>query len=109
MNVSFVSWLCISGPLPGFALQYPRLNPSAIGIAGIEDASSPTGEVTDASSDFGGWKPMTAYSLRLHSGNGLSGSPPSEPLRRRNRATRFIISSRDQVRISFHVLMRSSV
>jgi len=21
MNVSFVSWLCISGPLPGFALQ----------------------------------------------------------------------------------------
>jgi hypothetical protein len=21
MNVSFVSWLCMSGPLPGFALQ----------------------------------------------------------------------------------------
>jgi hypothetical protein len=30
------------------------LNPSAIGIAGIDDASSPTGEVTEASSDCGG-------------------------------------------------------
>jgi hypothetical protein len=36
------------------------LNPSAIAIAGIDEASSPTGEVTEASSDFGGWKPITA-------------------------------------------------
>jgi hypothetical protein len=29
------------------------LNPSAIGIAGIEEASSPTGEVTAFSLEFG--------------------------------------------------------
>jgi hypothetical protein len=29
-------------------------------IAGIAEASWPTGEVTAAFSDIGGWKPMTA-------------------------------------------------
>jgi hypothetical protein len=47
--------------------------------------------------------------VRRHSGSGLSGKPPSEPLSRLKRATRFIISARDQVRISFHVLMASSI
>jgi hypothetical protein len=42
---------------------------------------------------------MTAYSLRLHSGSGLSGSPPSEPFSCPKRATRFISSARDKVRI----------
>lgn len=55
MKVSLVSWLCISGPLPGFARQYPRLKPSAIGIAGMADAFAPTGESPLA----GGWKPIT--------------------------------------------------
>jgi hypothetical protein len=36
------------------------LKPSAIEIAGIAEASSPTGEVTAALSDIGGWKPITA-------------------------------------------------
>jgi hypothetical protein len=29
-------------------------------MAGIADASSPTGDVAAALSDIGGWKPMTA-------------------------------------------------
>ena len=37
--------------------------------------------------------------MRRHSGSLLSGSPPSEPFSFLKRATRFIISSRDQVRI----------
>jgi hypothetical protein len=70
-------------------------------IAGIDEASSPTGDVV-ASFCFsvGGWKPMTANSFRVHSGSGLSGSPPSEPFSFLKRATRFIISSRFQVLIS---------
>jgi hypothetical protein len=36
------------------------LNPSAIGIAGMDDAWSPTGEVTEESPALGGWKPITA-------------------------------------------------
>jgi hypothetical protein len=36
------------------------LNPSAIGIAGFDDASSPTGEVAAGLSVIGGWKPITA-------------------------------------------------
>jgi hypothetical protein len=31
-----------------------------MGIAGIDEASSPTGEVTDFSVEFGLWKPITA-------------------------------------------------
>jgi hypothetical protein len=77
------------------------LKPSAIAIAGLDDASSPTGEVTAALSLIGGWKPITAKSFRLHSGSGLSGRPPSEPFNFLNRATRFIISARDQVRMLF--------
>src|SRR5258706_6613501 len=68
-------------------------------IAGIAEASSPTGEVTDLSSESGGWKPITAYSLRRHSGSGLSGKPPSEPFSFLKRATRFIISAFVEVRI----------
>src|ERR671930_462268 len=65
----------------------------------MAEASSPTGEVAalDARSS-GGWKPITAYSLRRHSGSGLSGNPPSEPFNFLKRATRFIISSRDHAR-----------
>src|SRR6266480_4409197 len=48
---------------------------------------------------------MTAKSLRRHSGSGLSGRPPSEPFRCLKRATRCIISSRLQFRISFQSLM----
>src|SRR5438552_954686 len=48
---------------------------------------------------------MTAKSLRRHSGRGLSGRPPSEPFRFLKRATRCIISSRLQFRISFQSLM----
>lgn len=70
-------------------------------IAGLDDASSPTGEVTAALSLAGGWKPITAKSFRSHSGSGLSGSPPSEPFNFLNRATRFIISARGQARIFF--------
>jgi hypothetical protein len=36
------------------------LKPSEIEIAGIDEASAPTGEVTAALSDIGGWKPITA-------------------------------------------------
>jgi hypothetical protein len=36
------------------------LKPSAIEIAGMAEASWPTGEVTASLSDIGGWKPMTA-------------------------------------------------
>jgi hypothetical protein len=75
------------------------LKPSAIEIAGIEEASFPTGEVAAGLSVIGGWKPITAKSLRRHSGSLLSGSPPSEPFSCRKRATRLSISSRDQVRI----------
>jgi hypothetical protein len=70
-------------------------------IAGIDEASSPTGDVVASFClSIGGWKPMTANSFRVHSGSGLSGSPPSEPFNFLNRATRFIISSRLQVLIS---------
>src|SRR6267143_3700123 len=48
---------------------------------------------------------MTAKSLRRHSGSGLSGRPPSEPFRSLKRATRCIISSRLQFRISFQSLI----
>src|SRR6267143_2733397 len=74
-------------------------------IAGIAEASAPTGEVVAALSVMGGWKPITAYSLRRHSGSGLSGSPPSEPFRSLKRATRCIISSRLQFRMSFQSLI----
>jgi len=36
------------------------LKPSAIEIAGMAEASAPTGEVVAASSLIGGWKPITA-------------------------------------------------
>jgi hypothetical protein len=36
------------------------LKPSEIEIAGIAEASSPTGEVTAELPDIGGWKPITA-------------------------------------------------
>ncbi|OGA10903.1 MAG: hypothetical protein A3D95_09770 [Betaproteobacteria bacterium RIFCSPHIGHO2_12_FULL_69_13] len=70
-----------------------------MGIAGIAEASSPTGDVV-ARFCFsrGGWKPITANSLRRHSGSGLSGSPPSEPFSFPKRATRFSISLFDQLR-----------
>src|SRR5829696_6548733 len=61
------------------------------------EASAPTGELPS----FGGWKPITAYNLRRHSGSLLSGRPPSDPLSFRKRATRFIISARVQVRMVF--------
>src|SRR2546426_9364607 len=48
---------------------------------------------------------MTAKSLRRHSGSGLSGRPPSEPFSSLKRATRCIISSRLQFRISFQSLI----
>src|SRR2546427_3120238 len=48
---------------------------------------------------------MTAKSLRRHSGSELSGRPPSEPFSSLKRATRCIISSRLQFRISFQSLM----
>ena len=54
MKVSFVSWLCIIGPLPGLARQYPRLKPSEILMAARREASSPTGEVTAPPSPCGG-------------------------------------------------------
>src|SRR5215471_19344029 len=54
IKVSLVSWLCISGPWPGFALQYPRLNPSLILIAASCAAWSPTGDVTAPPEPFGG-------------------------------------------------------
>src|SRR5678810_688194 len=58
-------------------------------------ATSPVGDVAaPLARSTGGWKPITAYSLRLHSGSGLSGKPPSEPFKCLKRATRFIISSR---------------
>jgi len=60
MKVSLVSWLCMSGPQPGFALQYPRLNPSEMDMAGICEALAPTGEVAASLSVMGGWKPITA-------------------------------------------------
>src|SRR5919106_1022446 len=48
---------------------------------------------------------MTAYSFLRHSGSGLSGSPPSEPFSFLKRATRFSISSRDQVRVVLQSLI----
>src|SRR5262245_56561563 len=66
----------------------------------MAEASSPTGEVVAGLSVSGGAKPITANNLRLHSGRGLSGRPPSEPFRLLKRATRRIISSRLQFRIS---------
>ena len=45
-KVSFVSWLCISTPLPGRHLTNPRLKPSEILIAPFIDALWPTGEFT---------------------------------------------------------------
>jgi hypothetical protein len=74
-------------------------------MAGFEEASSPTGEVTAALSLMGGWKPITAYNFLLHSGSGLSGRPPSEPLSCLKRATRSIIRSRGQGRMFFHESM----
>src|SRR6185503_6878303 len=75
-------------------------------IAGIAEASSPTGDVVASFClSIGGWKPMTAYSVRVHSGSGLSGKPPSDPFSRLKRATRFIISSRLQVLMSRQSLM----
>src|SRR6185436_12389019 len=71
----------------------------------MADALAPTGEVVAALSLMGGWKPITAYSLRRHSGSGLSGKPPSEPFSFLKRATRFIISARVQVRIIFQASM----
>jgi hypothetical protein len=71
------------------------LKPSAIDIAGMVEASAPTGEFPSS----GGWKPITAYSLRRLSGSLLSGSPPSEPFSFLKRATRFSISSRGQARM----------
>src|SRR3954471_12669843 len=79
-----------------------------MGIAGMLEASSPTGEVTEERSDSGGWKPITAYRVRRHSGSGLSGRPPSEPFSFLNRATRFIISPRLQFRIVFQSFIASS-
>src|SRR5688572_14270001 len=70
-------------------------------IAGIAEASAPTGEVVAALSVIGGWNPITAYSLRRDSGRLLSGRPPSEPFRSLKRATRFIISALVQVRMFF--------
>src|SRR5262245_36822621 len=68
-------------------------------IAAIIEAFAPTGEVVAAlSASLGGWKPMTLYSVRRHSGTSLSGSPPSEPRRSSNRATRLSISSRVHMR-----------
>jgi len=67
----------------------------------MADASAPTGEVVAGLSLIGGWKPITAYSLRRHSGSLLSGRPPSEPFSFLKRATRFIISARVQVRMFF--------
>jgi len=72
------------------------LKPSEIGIAGMLEAFAPTGEFPLS----GGWKPTTLKSFLRHSGSGLSGRPPSEPFRLRKRATRFIISSRLQFRMS---------
>src|SRR6185503_7878636 len=74
-------------------------------IAGIAEALSPTGDPAAGLSVSGGAKPMTAYSLRLHSGSGLSGKPPSEPFKVLKRATRFIISSRLHLRMSRQSLM----
>src|SRR5512134_3036775 len=71
-------------------------------IAGIAEAFAPTGEFPSA----GGWKPMTAYSLRRHSGSLLSGRPPSDPFSFLKRATRFIISARVQVRMFFQASIR---
>jgi hypothetical protein len=48
---------------------------------------------------------MTAYSVRRHSGRGLSGSPPSEPFSLLKRATRFSISARLQTRICFQLVI----
>ncbi|OAI52588.1 hypothetical protein AYO46_05345 [Betaproteobacteria bacterium SCGC AG-212-J23] len=76
------------------------MKPSAIAIAGLDDASSPTGDVTASLSLMGGWKPITANSFRLHSGSGLSGRPPSEPFSFLKRATRFSIASRLQFLMS---------
>jgi len=77
------------------------LKPSAIEIAGMAEAFAPTGEFPCA----GGWKPITANSLRRHSGSWLSGRPPSDPFSFLKRATRFIISARVQVRTFFQSLM----
>src|SRR5947209_11451649 len=71
----------------------------------MAEASWPTGEVTASLSELGGWKPMTAYSLRRHSGRGLSGRPPSDPFRLLNRATRLSISARGTFRIVLQSLM----
>src|SRR5947207_2275877 len=73
-------------------------------IAGWAEAFAPTGEFPVS----GGWKPRTLNSFLLHSGKGLSGRPPSEPLSFLKRATRVIISSRVQSRISRQSLMSSS-
>src|SRR5205814_10113214 len=97
--------VCVSGPLAGFALQSQRLPASAIALGGGADASAAAGEVGAALLALGGGKPMTARGLRRHSGSGLSGRPPSEPFRCLKRATRCIISSRLQFRISFQSLM----
>ena len=78
-------------------------------IAGIEDASSPTGEVVAMLRLFlGGWKPITAKSLRRHSGSGLSGRPPSEPFSLEKRATRRIIVFFDRVRMRLQSAIVSS-
>src|SRR5690348_15892627 len=103
-DVAFVSWLWLSGHLTGCALQYLRVEPSEIGIAGMLEAFAPTGEFPLS----GGWKPITLKSFLRHSGSGLSGRPPSEPFRLLKRATRFIISSRLQVRMLRQSFMSSS-
>jgi len=78
-------------------------------MAGFAEASSPTGEVVAVLLLFlGGAKPITANSWRRHSGSGLSGRPPSEPLSFLKRATRFIISLFDSVRVRLQSAIDSS-
>src|SRR5262249_2518195 len=66
-------------------------------MAARRAAASPTGDVTAPPLPLGGRNPMTFHSVRSQPGILLSGSPPSDPLRSLKRATRFIISARDNV------------
>ena len=52
------------------------LTASLISIAAERAALAPTGELLRSPSLAGGLKPMTLARPRLHSGSGLSGSPP---------------------------------
>src|SRR3982074_2100396 len=89
MKVSFVLWLCITGPLRGFDLRKPMLKPAFGAITAR--ASSPTG--LTASAPSGGLKPNTFKMVLRWPSISLSGSPVAAPCSFLKRPTYFVSNS----------------